>query len=213
MDGSHKAVRDAPIVVQHFCQGGQAVGGAGGVGNDVQAFIIGCVIHPHNEHGRIILGGRGHDHLFRACLQMSLRLILLQKQARGLHNILRADLTPGNFRGLELVKHLDFGSVYHKRILGVADLALKPAVNRVVSEHIRHIVRRHAGIVYAHKLYVRMVQASAKHQASDPSEAVDSNFDAHLHCLLFLNCGRIKPLCPVRLHYTLRSPHFKDAKH
>ena len=43
--------------------GARAVGGAGGVGNEVHALVIGCVVHAHDEHRGIVLGRGGEKDL------------------------------------------------------------------------------------------------------------------------------------------------------
>lgn len=51
-------------------QGRQAVGGAGGIGDDLDVLVVVLVVHAHDEHGRLVLGRSGHDHLLRASDEM-----------------------------------------------------------------------------------------------------------------------------------------------
>ena len=52
--GCHQTLFDAKVVVDHFGQGCQAVGGAAGVGDyDVTATVILVMVHPHHKHGGV----------------------------------------------------------------------------------------------------------------------------------------------------------------
>src|SRR5699024_7675724 len=100
--GGHQTVGDAPVVVQHLGDGGQAVGGAGGVGHEVHVGGVLVQVDAAHEHGGVILGGGGHDDLLGAGLQVSLGLLLGQEQAGGLHHVLGLQLAPGDIGRIAL---------------------------------------------------------------------------------------------------------------
>src|SRR5207253_10232979 len=50
VDGGHQAAPDAERLVQHLGDGGEAVGGARGVGDDgVPGRVVGAVVHAHAD--------------------------------------------------------------------------------------------------------------------------------------------------------------------
>src|SRR5699024_5662931 len=102
VNGGHQALGDAPVVVEHLGDGGQAVGGAGGVGDEIHVAGVLIQVDAAYKHGGVILGGGGHDDLLGAGVQVALGLLLGQEQAGGLHHILSAQLAPGQVGGIAL---------------------------------------------------------------------------------------------------------------
>src|SRR5699024_4759173 len=71
----HQTTHDADAVVQRLGQRGEAVGGAGGVGDDVVLLrVVAGVVHTDHEGGVLILRRGGDDHLLGAGVQVCLRL-------------------------------------------------------------------------------------------------------------------------------------------
>ena len=56
MHGGHQSPLDTPLVVEHLCHRGQAVGGARGVG-DNGLTRVGCVVHAKHKHRRVVFAG------------------------------------------------------------------------------------------------------------------------------------------------------------
>ena len=83
VNGGHKAIEDAELVVEDFSDGGKAVGGAGSVGHELGAFHVSVGVHAANEHGGVVLGGSGHNHIFRTCFDVSLSFFLCEEEAGG----------------------------------------------------------------------------------------------------------------------------------
>ena len=105
MNGGHQAVGDAELVIQYLGDGGQAVGGAGGIGDKVHAGVIGLVVDAHDEGGRhIILGWGGDDHLFCPALKVQRAQLLSVERACGLNNVLGSAVRPGDFPMLILLR-------------------------------------------------------------------------------------------------------------
>ena len=111
---------------------GQAVGGTGGVGNEVHALVIGCVVDPHHEHGCVILGRGGQQHLFGPAGQMSLHFLRGGELAGALNDVLSAHRGPGNLVGFLAVEHADPAAVYNQIVPVPAHLALVAAMHTVV---------------------------------------------------------------------------------
>ncbi len=69
MNGGHQTALDAPLVVQHFGHGRQAVGGARGVGHNGLTGIRG-VVNAKHEHGGVVFGRCRHQYFFSASSQV-----------------------------------------------------------------------------------------------------------------------------------------------
>src|SRR5699024_3218076 len=96
MDSGHQAFHDTELVVQHLGNGGQAVGGAGGVGHEGHVRGVLVVVDTHDEHGGVVLGGGAHHHVLGAGIDVTLAQVLGQVLASALADILRAHGSPGN---------------------------------------------------------------------------------------------------------------------
>src|SRR5699024_9625582 len=55
VNGGHQTVGDAEVVVQHLGNGGQAVGGAGGVGDEGHVAGVLVQVDAAHEHGGVVL--------------------------------------------------------------------------------------------------------------------------------------------------------------
>lgn len=63
VDGGHKTLLDAEVVVDDLGKRSQAVGGAGCVGDDLDVTLVVLVVDTNNEH-RSVVGRRSrHDNL------------------------------------------------------------------------------------------------------------------------------------------------------
>ena len=59
MNGDHESLHDAKVVMDEFCQGGLAAGGAGGIADNLEGVVILLVVHAHHKHGG--MGRRRRD--------------------------------------------------------------------------------------------------------------------------------------------------------
>src|SRR5699024_5349354 len=117
--GGHQATHDADLVVEGLGQRREAVGGAGGVGDDVVlGRVVGVVVDTHDERGVLVLGRGGDDDLLGARVQVRLGLGGVGEDPGGLDDDVGAELTPGQlgrvalFESLEgLIAHGDAGLV------------------------------------------------------------------------------------------------------
>ena len=132
MDGGHQAFLDAEGVLEDLGHRGQAVGGAGGVGNEVHALVIGCVVHAHDEHRGIVLGRGGEKDLFGPAGQVPLHFFRGGEFSGALHDVLCPHRGPGNLVGLLTVEHPDPAAVHDEVVPLPAHLALEAAVDAVI---------------------------------------------------------------------------------
>lgn len=72
MHGCHEALDDLEVVMNHFGEGRQAVGGARGVGDDLEAGIVSLQVHADDEHRRVSRRS-GDDDFLGATFQVSLQ--------------------------------------------------------------------------------------------------------------------------------------------
>src|SRR2546421_732558 len=71
VDGGHRAAVDPEALVQTVRQGDAAVGGAGGVGDDlVRRRVVPVVVPPHHDGDVLALGGGADDALLGARLHV-----------------------------------------------------------------------------------------------------------------------------------------------
>ena len=113
-----------------------------------------------------------------AGVDVRLRLLLRQEQARRLDDVLRAQLAPGQVGGIALGKHGDALAVDDDGVLGGGHVAAELTVHGVVLQHIGQIIRG-AEVVDADDLDLRVIQRSAHDHAADTAETIDTDFDAH----------------------------------
>jgi len=176
VDGSHKTVLDAPVVVENLGKGSEAVGGAGGVGNVVHVLGVGVVINAHYKHGGIVLGGSGHNDLLCAGSQMGSGLFLGEELTGALGNVFYAPLAPIDVVGVAVAAGGDLLAVDDDGMVGVIDVSVENAVYGVVLEQISHIIGGH-GAVDTGELDVLVIQSGAQNQSADTSEAVNAYFN------------------------------------
>jgi len=178
--GGHQAALDAPVVVQHLGHGRQAVGGAGGCGNDGLA-RIGLVVDTVHEHRGAILGRRGHDDLLGTGIDVLLAGLFGQEEAGALQHQVDVDVAPGQVRRVALSGQAD-GLAVDNQVLAVdGDIALEVAVHGVVLEHVSQIVGIQQ-VVDTHDLDVvsEILRDRAEGHAADTAKTVNAYFDSHI---------------------------------
>ena len=72
MHSSHQTLNDSVLLVDNLSHGSEAVGGTGGVGNDISTSVVLGMVNTNDEHGSIGGGGRD-DNLFGSTSKMGLR--------------------------------------------------------------------------------------------------------------------------------------------
>ena len=203
MDRGHQALLDPEsLLEQHMDQGREAIGGAGGVGNDVMRgrLVLG-VIHPHDQSDVLALGRSRDDHLLRPGGEMAAGFLRLGEEAGRFHHHLDAELGPGQLGRGPGADHENFAAVDHQDVvLGLVrsglfrgDGALEPALRGVVLEQVGEIVGRD-DVADGDDVQGRAEQAlldqCPEDQPADAAEPVDCDFYCHKCGVLCLNCAR-----------------------
>ena len=100
VDRGHQAVLDADRLVQHLGHRGQAVGRAGGVGDDLVLLAVVGLGEVDAEHdGRVRVGRRrGDDDLLGPGVEVLGGVLAVGEQAGGLDHHVGAELAPGQRR-------------------------------------------------------------------------------------------------------------------
>ena len=180
VDGGHDAALDAEVLVENLGQGGEAVGGARGVGHDVhRGVVVVALVDTHDEGAVDVLGGGGDDNLLGTTVNVGLGLLAVGEEAGGLHDDLDAQVAPGQVGGVALSEHLDVLAVDGDAILVVGDLAVETTEDRVVLEQVGQglVVRQ---VVDGDNLDVgALLEGGTEEVAADPAEAVNTNAGGH----------------------------------
>ena len=106
MDSGHEAFHNAEVVMDDFGQRSQAVGGAGGIADNLEGVVILLVVHAHHKHRGISRRSQDDDPLGSA-LQVSPTLLHGGEDPSGLHNILSTSITPFDVGGISLLEDGD----------------------------------------------------------------------------------------------------------
>ena len=178
MHRCHQALDDAEVVVNDLGKRRKAVGCAACVGDNVHVLRVRVLVHAHHKHRRI--GGRcGNDDLLRAALKVLGGLFGGGVNAGGFHDVFRAARVPRDIARVHDRIDRNFFSIHNKLAVPRFHFAAERAVHGIVLGHIDHIVQVDKRIVNAHNVDFRVVCRRAQHQAANPAEAVDANFNCH----------------------------------
>ncbi|MPN49832.1 hypothetical protein SDC9_197455 [bioreactor metagenome] len=139
MDGGHETALDAEAVIEDLRDGGEAVRGAGGVGDDVLSGI-GLAVHAEDEHRGAVLGGSGHDDFLGAGLDVGFGCYLVKKETCGFDNYVGSDFVPLEVRGIFFLCKADLFAVDDKICAFDFDIAAELTVNRVILQHVCEVI-------------------------------------------------------------------------
>ena len=179
MHRGHQALYNAELVIEDLCNGRQTVGGAGGVGNKRHIAGVLIKVHAAHKHGGIVLGGRTHDNVLGAGVDVALAQLLRQMLAGALADIFGAHGSPGNVLDLHSGEHGEFLAVDNDAAVIVVHLAGELAVHGVILQHIGHVLGAHEGVVDTDNLHILVSQGGAEGQAADAAKAVNTDFGKH----------------------------------
>jgi hypothetical protein len=177
--GGGEAALDAEVVEQDLGDGGEAVGGARGVGHELVLDRVVLLLVDTQHHGDVgILGRRRDHHLLGARLQVLGRRRLVAEDTGRLHHDPHAHLAPWQGRRILLGADAHLASVDENRFALVGDLGVENAVDRVVLEEVgqRLGVRE---VVDRHHLDLRRLECRSEEHPADTSESVDPDPHAH----------------------------------
>jgi hypothetical protein len=180
VDGGHQTLLDGEGVVQDLGHRRQAVGGAGGVGDDrVLGRVVVAVVDAHDDGEVLVLRRGGDDDLLRAVVGVHLGLGGVGEQTRRLQDHVHTEVAPGQVARVALLEDLDRLAVHDDLIAGGLHLVGQAAQNAVVLQQVSE--RRVVGqVIDRDDLDVLATGGdSAPEVATDTAEAVDAYADAH----------------------------------
>ncbi len=178
--GGHPAALEAERVVQHLDHGGEAVGRARRVRDDVvRGRVVLLVVHAHDERDVGLLGGGGDDDLLRAGGQVLGGAVAVGELARALEDHVDAQVLPGQGAGILAGEHLELVAVDRDAVGAAGDRGAQVAEHRVVLQQVRQ--RLGVGeVVDTHEIDVAVGQGRAHDVAPDSTEPVDAYSDGHV---------------------------------
>ena len=174
MDCGHEFLHDDKVVMDDFDQGGQAVGGAGGIADNLHGVVILVMVHTHHRHGGIRRRGREDDPL-GSTLQVSPSLLHGGEDTSGLHNIFSTSITPFDVGRILLLEDGDGLPIDDKLPVLSLDCAFELAVSRIILEHVDHVVEVNERIMDGDNIHFARVKGSPGDQAPSMVKSVRSN--------------------------------------
>src|SRR5512138_839188 len=184
--GGHEALLDAEDVVQDLDHGGQAVGRAGGVGDDV---VLGGIVRPlvdaEDQGGVGVRGRSGDDDLVGPAFFDVLDDVgALGELARGFDDDGDAEVLPGKKADLFHGQDLDLAAADHDRVLARVDVLLEGAQYGVVLEQVGQGLGV-GDVVDGHIFDGRVVPGRPQHVPADAAETVYTDSDSHTNLHFF----------------------------
>ena len=180
MHGGHETLDNAELVVDDLGERSQAVGGAGGVGDNGHAGIVLVQVDAADEHRSVVLAGAGEDNDLGAGIQVSLGGFLGEELAGALEDVINAQVAPAELAGIAVVEELDGLAVHDEVAVDNFDSAVEAAVDGVVLGGIGQLLGLLVRGVDGDYLDVVADDAGAEDQTADTAKAIDTNTDAHL---------------------------------
>ncbi len=179
MDSSHGSADNLELVIHHFRDRGETVGGAGGVGNNVmRRRVVGLVVYAKDEGGVGAIGGRGDDDFFDRGAEMLLGVNTLGEEPGGFDDDVRANRSPINFGGIFSLENLEASTFHGDGVISMRHLVRQIPEDGIVLQKVRESLRV-GDVVDRDKLNVLVVDCRTHDIATDAAEAVDANLDGH----------------------------------
>ncbi|KAF3815804.1 hypothetical protein GH733_016238 [Mirounga leonina] len=174
MDGGHESLHDAEVVIDDLGQRSQAVGGAGGIADNLEGVVILLMVHTHHKHGGIGRRSRDDDPLGPA-LQVSPSFLHGGEDPSGLHNILSTSITPFDVGGISLLEDGDGLSIDDKLPVLSLDCAVEFAMGGVILKHVDHVVEVNERVIDGNNIHLARVKSSPGDQAPNTAKSVHSD--------------------------------------
>ena len=145
VDGGHETLHNSKVLVQDLGEWGQAVGCAGGVGENGGSGVFG-VVDTHDIHGGISRWS-GNDDALASSLQVGLGLGNGGENTSGFANSVGSSLSPLDLLGVSLVEELDLDISDNQAAISRGDFARVNSVDRVILELVGSVLRGQEWIV------------------------------------------------------------------
>ena len=207
MDGCHQAVFNAEFIVQNFGNRCQAVCGAGCVRNKLCTFNIRIGVDAANEHRCIVFGRRGHDDVFCAGIDVTLRFFFSQEQTGRFDDIVSLNFVPLQISRIFLSRDADGFAVDHQFAVFDFNRAVEAAMHGVIFEHISHIIDINQ-IINADDFNIVSGLGGTENQTSDTAKTVNTYANYHISFLI----KKVAPL-PVFIKDNVSAKGVRTAPH
>ena len=186
MNGSDAPVFDSKLFLNNLDDGGQAVGRARCVGDDLLVGVIGkkrlVIASQDNVHRTFLLDGRGHDHLLDSLVKKGLQRGNLEELSRALHDHFNVRV---KLQGLQsfVLREFDRFPVNDNGIVVDAVNVLVPrAMHTVVLDQISGTLGA-AQIVDVHHVQCGIIPRVAQDETPNATIAVQQAFGGHADCV------------------------------
>ena len=188
VNGGHETFDDTEVIVYDLCKRSKAVGGAGGVGDDLHVGGVLIEVYAADEHRGVVLGGTGENDDLCAGVEVCLCLLSGEESAGAFEDVLNAHLAPGQLRGVAVADYCDALAVYGDGVVVILDGAVEAAMYGVVLDGVCKLCGGLVRSVYCDDLDIVGNDARSERQTADASEAIDCNFDhfIFLHLVNYL---------------------------
>jgi hypothetical protein len=170
-----EAAFETERVVEHLGHRSQAVGRAGGVGDDDVLGLEVFVVDPQHHGGVDLILGRDAQHdLLGTRRDVLFQRFAVAKDARGLDDEVDAQLAPGDLGRVALFGHDDLLFVDVDGVFLHTDSLVEAAHHRVVLQQVGQLLVLEQ-VVDRHDLDVVAVTEDAEDRAPDAAETVDTH--------------------------------------
>lgn len=182
VSGGHHTADDTEFVIKNLHERSHAVGGAGGVGDDVILVMrISVRVYSDNEGPDAVTLAWGSDeHLLGTCLNVLSSAFLVDEHTSGFDNNVNAKLLPRQFKWVPVGDNLDGLSVDSDGVLTCNNIGVEGTQNGIVLEKVRCGLNARC-VVDADNIHVAVFSAgpAADEVASDTTETIDGYLDLH----------------------------------
>jgi hypothetical protein len=185
MNGRHHALFDADGIIQRLGDRRQAVGGAGGVGDDQMLLGELLVVHAIDDGEVGAVGRRGNEDALGASGQQARRLVASGEDARAFQRDVDAQLAERQGGRILDCGDLDRTGSDVDRVARHGDHAGETAVDRIIT-HKMGVGLDRAEVVQADDLDVGAagLDDGAQDVAADAAKTVDEDLNRHFDALL-----------------------------
>ena len=197
VNGGHETLLNTEVVVDDLGKWSEAVGSAGGVGDDSLRWVVVGVVDTEDVHWGIVLGWSGEDDLLGTTFQVEVTLLFGEENTGGLADIVSAGFTPWDVDWVSLAEDSNELSVDDESLVLFVDLnsSWESSVDTVVLEEILKIAELLVWSVdgFDDSLIFLSHESRSEDESSNSTEAVDthgSNLQFGVHMvLLHLDVG------------------------
>lgn len=169
MDSGHQTFDDTKVVIDDLSEGSQAVGSAGGIGDDLVFRLVGVQVDTADEHGSVSRRGRDDD-LLGATDQVGLGLLGGGEDTSGFNDIGSFILGPWDLSRVAFGVDGDSLAINDELAILGLNGALVTAVGGVVLEHVDHVFQVDEGVVDGNNLDIGVLERGTEDNAANTTE-------------------------------------------